>query len=103
MNYGFSTALVRAVTAIPGHACFGVFMGVFYGLAKRYENLRDTAASKAFRFLALLVPVLLHGAYDYIATMQTPSGDWYFIGFVAVMFIFSFIMVSRMSKRDRYI
>lgn len=103
MNYGFSTALVRAVTAIPGHACFGVFMGVFYGLAKRYDNLRDHTAAKAFRFLAVLVPVLLHGAYDYIATMQTSSGDWYFIGFVAVMFIFSFIMVSRMSKRDRYI
>ena len=23
--YGFGTALVRAVTAVPGHACFGVF------------------------------------------------------------------------------
>ena len=26
LSYGFSTAVVRAVTAIPGHACFGVFM-----------------------------------------------------------------------------
>ena len=26
LTYGFSTALVRAVTAVPGHACFGVFM-----------------------------------------------------------------------------
>ena len=25
--YGFGTALVRAVTAVPGHACFGVFRG----------------------------------------------------------------------------
>ena len=31
--YGLSTALVRAVTAVPGHACFGVFMGVYYGLS----------------------------------------------------------------------
>ena len=28
MQYGFTTAVLRAVTAIPGHACFGVFMGV---------------------------------------------------------------------------
>ena len=35
IRYGFSTAVVRAVTAIPGHACFGVFMGAWYGLAKR--------------------------------------------------------------------
>ena len=27
LMYGLSTALVRAVTAVPGHACFGVFMG----------------------------------------------------------------------------
>lgn len=31
LMYGLSTALVRAVTAVPGHACFGVFMGVWYG------------------------------------------------------------------------
>ena len=31
--YGIATALVRAVTAVPGHACFGVFMGVFYAMA----------------------------------------------------------------------
>ena len=37
LSYGFSTAIVRAVTAIPGHACFGVFMGVFYGIAKHHD------------------------------------------------------------------
>ena len=36
--YGFGTALVRAVTAVPGHACFGVFMGAFYGMARRCAN-----------------------------------------------------------------
>ena len=35
LSYGFATAIVRALTAIPGHACFGVFMGVFYGIAKK--------------------------------------------------------------------
>ena len=38
LMYGLGTAAVRAVTAVPGHACFGVFMGAFYGLAKRYDN-----------------------------------------------------------------
>ena len=33
LSYGMSTALVRAVTAVPGHACFGVFMGAWYGMA----------------------------------------------------------------------
>ena len=87
MNYGFSTALVRAVTAIPGHACFGVFMGVFYGAAKKYANAGSAGVSKVCRVLAVLFPALLHGAYDYIASMEQTDGNWYFIGFVAVMFL----------------
>ena len=65
---GFGTAVMRAVTAIPGHACFGVFMGVLYGLARSYFYLADMKTSKLFRVLAVAVPTLLHGAYDYIAT-----------------------------------
>lgn len=103
LTYGFSTALVRAVTAIPGHACFGIFMGVFYGLSKREANWKQTNRSALFRVLAVLVPVLLHGAYDYIASMEAISGDWYFFGFIALLFIVSFVIVSRVSKRDRYI
>ena len=41
LMYGLGTAAVRAVTAVPGHACFGVFMGAFYGLAKRNANIGD--------------------------------------------------------------
>ena len=38
ISYGFSTALIRAVTAVPGHASFGVIMGAWYGLAKRKQT-----------------------------------------------------------------
>ena len=34
-SYGLDVAVIRAVTAIPGHACFGVFIGEFYGAAKK--------------------------------------------------------------------
>ena len=43
LRYGFATAVARAVTAIPGHACFGVFMGVLYGVAKRQALAGDEA------------------------------------------------------------
>ncbi len=102
--YGFGTALIRAVTAIPGHACFGVFMGVFYGLAKSNDYIGNKGLSKFYRCLAVLVPVLLHGAYDYIASMETTSDfSWVFIVFVLCLFVISFILVSKMSKNDRYI
>ena len=101
MAYGFETAIVRALTAIPGHACFGVFMGVFYGFARRHENAGRAGEAKTCRVLAVAVPVLLHGAYDYIASSE--SGTWLFVGFVAILFIISYLLVGRMAKRDRFI
>ena len=103
LTYGFSTALVRAVTAVPGHACFGVFMGIFYGIAKKHENRGHHRASVGYRALAILVPVLLHGAYDYIASMEQMHGGWFFVAFIAAMFILAFLLVNRAAKDDQYI
>lgn len=101
LNYGFSTALVRAVTAIPGHACFGVFMGVFYGMAKKYDYRGKHTVSAICRCCAITLPALLHGAYDYIASTQ--NSTWYFVGFIAALFIVSYALVGKASRDDQYI
>ena len=103
LSYGFATAVVRALTAIPGHACFGVFMGAFYGIAKRYAKKGNSFASGFLRVLSVIVPMLLHGTYDYIATLEQQQGGWYFLAFVAVLFIASYILVNKNSKNDKYI
>jgi len=103
MMYGFGTAVVRAVTAVPGHACFGVFMGLFYGQAKRYDYLKCAIASKVCRILAVVVPALIHGTYDYIASMEVESSGWYFLIFVAVLFVVTYAMVVNASRKDRRI
>lgn len=103
LSYGFSTAIVRALTAIPGHACFGVFMGVFYGLSRKFLNYGHTVASKIMRIFCILVPAFLHGSYDFIATMEAVTNGWYFAVFVVILFVISFILVNRSSKKDQYI
>lgn len=101
--YGLSTALVRAVTAVPGHACFGVFMGVWYGLAKRLHGQGRDSASKLCRVLALLLSALLHGCYDFIASIESVHYGWLFAAFVAILFVLAFILVRRQARHDRYI
>lgn len=101
LMYGFSTALVRAVTAIPGHACFGVFMGVFYSIAKKYWLRRQNGMSVLFRVLAVIIPALLHGTYDYIASAGNTEHGWFFVIFIVVLFGISFILIGRMSRNDR--
>ena len=100
-HYGMQTALLRAVTAIPGHACFGVFMGVFYGMERGYENRGAAQAASICRVLTVVLPAALHGAYDYIAATQV-SG-WSFILFIAALFGVSYALVGRMARQDQYI
>ncbi len=101
--YGLGTAAVRAFTAVPGHACFGVFMGAFYGLAKRYDSLGYAAHGKRYRNLAFLCPTLLHGAYDFIATGGSAHYAWLFLIFIAILFFVSLRLIKRLSRNDRFI
>ena len=91
LMYGLSTALVRAVTA------------VWYGLAKRLHGQGRDGASKLCRVLALLLPALLHGCYDFIASIESVHYGWLFAAFVAILFVLAFILVRRQARHDRYI
>ena len=102
-SYGLGTAFVRAVTAIPGHACFGVFMGAWYGIAKRCDNFGYPEKSLAARILCVVFPALLHGIYDYCATRDSAIYSTLFIVFIAIMFIVAFRLVRKLSDQDRYI
>lgn len=99
-SYGLGTALVRAITAVPGHACFGVFMGSWYGLAKKQQLWGREDASVVCRTIAVIIPVLIHGTYDLIATI---GNSWIFIVFIAVMFAVSFITIRKLSVEDHYL
>lgn len=103
MMSGLGTALVRAVTAVPGHACFGVFMGCWYARAYELERQGNAEASKSYRILSVLLPALLHGAYDYLAVAMAYQSGWYFLAFVAVLFIITYRLILRLSREDRYI
>ena len=59
-------------------------------------------SSLALITLCMVVPVALHGAYDYIASMEEASG-WFFVGFIAILFLVSYRLVTKMSREDSYI
>ncbi len=103
LMYGFGTALVRAVTAVPGHACFGVFMGAWYGLSRKYESYGMHSQSKVCRVVALLSSIVLHGCYDFTASIENQNYAWIFVAFVVVMFIVAFRLVKKLSQNDRYV
>ena len=103
LQFGLGTALLRAVTAVLGHACFGVFMGAWYGLAKRWDNLGRPGFSRFCRLMALILPIFLHGCYDLIASIETVHYGWIFVAFVTAMFLLALLVIRHLSRNDRYL
>ena len=100
MMYGLGAAATRAVTAVPGHACFGVFMGVWYGIAKQYDLAGRKENAKQFRKGAVWVPVVLHGLYDFIASLDQEYMTLVFLVFIGILFFISLRLVKRTSAQD---
>lgn len=75
---GYQTALLRAFTAVPAHATFGILMGYFMGKAKFSKN------RYLFNLMGLLLAVLFHGAYDFFL----------FINFIPGISIGAFISLT---------
>ena len=62
---GVSVGIARAVTAVPAHACFGVFMGYYLAISKlNYINNNLTLQRKQV-IKSILIPIIMHGIYDY--------------------------------------
>ncbi|WP_461532317.1 PrsW family intramembrane metalloprotease [Sinomicrobium sp.] len=70
MSSGHQTALLRAFTAVPAHACFGILMGYFMGKAKFSKN------RTALNLCGLLLAALFHGAYDFFLFISFIPGTW---------------------------
>lgn len=97
---GFSTGLIRAVTAIPAHAINAVFMGYYFGQAKYCNLYGDYDREKIDLKLAMIVPVFLHGFYDFCAMEGTLYFTVVFMIFVVGMDILAIYRVNRSSRND---
>lgn len=95
---GLATAAARAVTAVPGHAMFGVFMGCHYGLAKRADARGFQRESDIETVKALLVPIILHGFYDFCLSVD----GWYWGGIFFVFYLLAIVAAFRTVKRLSY-
>lgn len=99
-RYGLSVALPRAILAVPGHMGFAVFMGAFYGRAKRCHSRGNDSGRKANLALGYLFPVFLHGVYDTCCMLGTTSATLVFVAFVLAMYLIVYNLLRRESRTD---
>jgi len=62
MKGGMGVAIMRAILAVPGHMLFAVPMGYYLSISK-FELANE---AKKHIALSLIIPILLHGTYDFL-------------------------------------
>ena len=68
---GLEYAWGRAMFPVSSHGLFGVIMGFYFGKAKFQNHSRS---KMVYMMMALFVPIVLHGAFNYILLEQE---KWY--------------------------
>lgn len=102
-QYGLQTALLRAVTSIPGHCIFGIFMGHFYGMAKTSAAHGDRRRERSMMGRSLWVPVPLHGFYDITASSKN---EWVMLAFFLYLVSLDVIAlrsIRKYAREDRHV
>ena len=97
---GVGTGIVRAITAVPLHACTGIIMGYYIGKAKLSSENTGKYNEMLYIFLSILLPVIVHTIYDFLIFTRVPMYVLVWLGFVVVTYIICFILVKNSTKNN---
>lgn len=100
---GLSVAIARALLSVPSHAIDAVYMGFYYGYAKYYDSVGIVRRRNKNLRMAVIVPVLLHGCYDFLLFENSLIYLAVFLVFVIVLDVLAVIRINRSSKKNMQI
>lgn len=90
---GIEYAFSRALFPVSSHGLFGVIMGFYFGKSKVTDRHKKRNIA-----LALFVPLVLHGTYNYI--LKTETSNWLYI-IIPFMIILWFVGLRRMKVANQ--
>lgn len=99
-SYGLSTGLVRSILSVPSHACDGILMGFYIAHAKRAGIKKHIKIKIVFLILSLLVPTLIHGAYDYLLCLGKDISILLFFIILILVYLISYKIVDIQSNKN---
>lgn len=96
---GITTGIIRAVTTVPAHAFFGIISGYHLSLAKK-EKVESNEHFKLHLFYSLLIPIILHGFYDFCLLTQNFVFLMIYLVFVVVLYAISIYHTKKLQSLD---
>jgi len=88
----FEVGVIRSIISVPAHMMFGVIMGYYISKYK----FTDCKSKKGNLILAIILPILLHGVFDFILMIQY---RWSIIVFIAYIV---YLWKISLDKLDEY-
>lgn len=101
-NGDLYSVLLRAFTAIPAHTFFGISSGYYYALYRR-GKMNNEKNNIILLILSVLVPVILHGIYDFCILVENNCFLYVFLIFMAFLYWFSINKVRKLQIHDEFI
>lgn len=118
LNNGWINALTRGILSVPGHMFFSVMMGLNlsgWHIFKKAKNVEDALIKesiitnkkrlpgyKKYAFSSLLIPVILHGFFNFCLSVDSTVLILCYIVFIIALYVISFKAIKKMSQNDKY-
>lgn len=96
---GMQVGILRALFSVPGHAAFGIFMGYYIGCAKFYKN-KDKFMYYRYMFLSIIIPSLLHTAFNFCLMTNDSFYFLIFLGFIIIIYITAVCKINQFVRMD---
>lgn len=93
-DMNITTALLRGITAVPAHTCFQTIMGYYLYLSKTKDKNINI-------FLSIMIPIILHGTYDFFIFSQNILLLLLFVILLIFLIIFAYSRIKKLLQIDK--
>ena len=100
-NQNISVAIMRAISAVPGHACDAIFMGYYLSMAKKHQNRKEFSQERQNIYLSIFIPTILHGIYDFCLMSNLTILVIMFVVFIIYLYIISIKKIKALSQDNK--
>lgn len=94
----YYVGIMRGILSVPAHVLFAVTMGYYLSLAKFTE---DESLRRVYLSRSLVIPILLHGLFNFILMAQIPLLMFVFIPYVIYLWRMNLIKLGKYKKESR--
>ncbi|MCQ2499659.1 MAG: PrsW family glutamic-type intramembrane protease [Lachnospiraceae bacterium] len=94
--YGdISVCIIRSITSTPGHLFFSIFIGHYWFLSKKNALNGNKFKAAKYTIFSLLIPIILHGFYDFCLMSDSDGLKIIWILFVIGIIIKVFFIIKK--------